>query len=147
MSYPWFWDYTRARPKGADLAGTYGVLKVRLPENLSTEVRARQSLQILKADHTVAFRDFPIFDGFGDSLVCRLSGTANWSLNHFNSNVSWSIDFEKFHPIAKSDTKDCDYERTTWEILLLGQKPPYRLYTTVGDPDSDTGIEFGRTNP
>jgi hypothetical protein len=36
---------------------------------------------------------------------------------------------------------------TAWSMLLLSRHPPYRLYQVIGDPDNDTGLEFGRVQP
>jgi hypothetical protein len=144
MSYPWFWDYTRAKPNDPDLAGTYRILKLRIDIDLARSVRENNPLQILHADHTVTFKEFPIFDLSGETVDCRLTGTAHWSLTHFDSAPGWSIQFDKFRSASKPSTPDCDKGATSWEILILGQHSPYRLYTIVGDPDSDTGVEYER---
>lgn len=146
LSYPWFWDYTRTRPRDADLVGSYRILKLRLDENLSRSVREREPVITLKGDHTVIFADVPEFDGFGDELVCRLSGSAKWELSDvLNSGVGWSVQFQDFRPAEEPMKRECDdYRHSTWGILVLSQHVPYRLYANVGDPDSDTGIEFKR---
>jgi len=142
LSYPWFWDYTRTKPKDADLVGSYGVLKLRLPSELARSVREKEPLITLKADHTVIFTDVPKFDGFGDELVCRLSGSANWELNGLPTYRT--VDFRNYRPALESPTPECNLKNIAWGILVLGQHAPYRLYATVGDPDSDTGVEFKR---
>jgi len=146
LSYPWFWDYTRTRPKDADLAGSYRVLKLRLPDNLAHSVGEREPTISLKGDHTVLFADVPEFDGFGDELVCRLSGSAHWHLSRvLNGGVGWSVQFQGFRPAQESMKPECkEYQNSTWSILILSQHAPYRLYAIVGDPDIDTGIEFKR---
>jgi hypothetical protein len=144
LSYPWFWDYTRTKPRDTDLEGTYGVLKLRLPSALAREVRGKEPIISVKADHTVVFTDVPKFDGFGDELVCRRSGSANWELSGFNSVASWSLEFYNYRPALEAAQPECNLKDTRWSILVLGRHAPYRLYTTVGDPDSDTGIEYRR---
>ena len=144
LSYPWFWDYTRTKPRDADLEGTYGVLKLRLPSALAQTVRGKEPALSLKADHTAVFTDVPKFDGFGDELVCRLSGSANWELGLFNSGAGWSVEFHNYHPALEATKPECNLKDTSWSILVLSQHAPYRLYKTVGDPDSDTGIEYRR---
>ncbi len=146
MSYPWFWDYTRAKPKDLDLVGTYKVLKLRLSDDLvQFVVKLPPSLR-LNADHSVVFDNFPIFDGFGDGVNCQLSGKATWSLDP-DFSQGRSILFHKYHSSSMPTSRHCDYENTTWDIQILGQRSPYRLYEIVGDPDSDTGIEWERASP
>jgi hypothetical protein len=144
LSYPWFWDYTRTKPKDADLVGSYGLLKLRLSSALARSVREKEPVITLKADHTVIFTDIPEFDGFGDELVCRLSGSANWELNGLLNSTDWSVEFRNYRPALGSATPECNLKNTTWSISVLSQHAPYRLYATVGDPDSDTGVEFKR---
>jgi hypothetical protein len=145
LSYPWFWDYTRTKPNDAELEGTYGVLKLRLPSALARSVREKEPVISLKADHTVVFTDVPKFDGFGDELICRLSGSANWELRGLlNTGASWSIEFQNYRPALEVTKPECRLKNTMWSILVLSQHAPYRLYTTVGDPDSDTGVEYRR---
>jgi hypothetical protein len=144
LSYPRFWDYTRTKPKDADLVGSYGLLKLRLPSALARSVREKEPVITLKADHTVIFTDTPEFDGFGDELVCRLSGSANWELNDLINSTGWSVEFRNYRPALGSTALECNLKNTTWSILVLSQHAPYRLYLTVGDPDSDTGVEFER---
>ena len=141
MSYPWFWDYARAKPKAVDLLAQYKVLKIRLGDDLAKPIREQDPSVTLNADHTATLLKFPHFDGFGDRVECSLSGTANWSLDQgLGIGGGWQLRFDNYHPATQ--TKKCGPGNTAWPIVLLGQKPPYRLYLSVGDPDSDTGIEF-----
>jgi hypothetical protein len=148
MSYPWFWDYTKPKPSDADVVATYKVLKLRIPDDLARSVQERSPSITLKADHTVVLSDFPQFDGFGDKVECRLSGTANWELDKdYADGLGWSIEFQHFHSAARQNQPDCYHGDMTWGILILGGHPPYRLYDMVGDPDSDTGIEYQKAGP
>jgi hypothetical protein len=100
----------------------------------------------LKGDHTVVFADFPKFDGLGDKLVCRLSGSANWELHREpSSGFGWSVEFLNYRPTPELAGSPCASKDSTWSILVLNQHAPYRLYLIVGDPDSDTGVEFKKT--
>ncbi len=147
FSYPRLWDYTKTRPKDAELVGTYRVLKLRLTSDLSRSVRERETRITLKADHTADLADVPEFDGFGQKLECRLSGSATWQLDdEINSGWGWSVAFQNYHPTEKVTTHECNYENTIWGILVLSRHAPYRLDAIVGDPDSDTGIEFERAD-
>lgn len=128
-------------------AGTYRILSLRLPADLSRSVKERESFISLKEDRTVTLENLPEFDGFGDTLECRLSGTATWSLdNQINYGWGWSVAFQNYRAVAKQPTGKCNYENTTWGILILSRRPPYRLYAIVGDPDSDTGVEYEKVD-
>lgn len=145
LSYPWFWDYTRTKPRDADLEGTYGVLRLRLPDALVRSIREKEPAISLKTDHTAIFTDVPEFDGFGDELVCRLSGSANWDLSSStNSGRHWSVEFQNYLPAVGVTKPECNLKNTIY-IFVLSQHAPYRLYATVGDPDSDTGVEYKKT--
>lgn len=146
-SYPYFWEYTKAKPRDEDLVGTYRLLKLRLPSDLERMVREKDPVITLRADHTVVFTEVPKFDGFGQKLVCRLSGPANWALDEeINSGWGWSVAFQNYHPLSKPLTRECDYENSLWGVLVLSRHAPYRLYAIVGDPDSDSGVEFKRVS-
>ena len=140
MSYPWFWDYTRARPKGADLSGRYKILKVRLSAEIAKSLQ--EPSVTINVDNTAVLANFPRFDGFGDRIECNRSGTADWSLVNLEPVSGWQLAFKNYRPSTASAA--CGPDNFTWPVSLLGQKSPYRLYLTVGDPDSDTGIEFQR---
>jgi len=147
LGYPRFWDYTKTRPKDADLVGTYRVLRLRLPRDLIQSVKEREPLIALKSDHTATLTDAPQFDGFGGTLTCRLSGSATWQLDdQINSGWGWSVAFQNYHALTTTLRDECKYENSTWGILILGRHRPYRLYAIVGDPDSDTGVEYERLN-
>ncbi len=143
MSYPWFWDYTRAKPKEADLAGKYEVLKIRLSTDLAKSLQEGKPSVMLNADHTALLDNFPRFDGLGDRVDCSRTGTADWSLDKdLGASGGWQLALKNYRQSAAASA--CGEKNSIWPVLLLGQKPPYRLYLTVGDPDSDTGIEFQR---
>jgi hypothetical protein len=144
FSYPLFWDYSKTRPADSDLFGSYRVLKLRLPSELSAQVTEREPRITLNADHTAVLANVPEFDGFGEKLECRWSGSATWELNDkINIGWGWSVAFKNFHPSSKvTTTQDCNKSDFIWGILILSRHPPYRLYGIVGDPDSDTGIEY-----
>lgn len=124
--------------------GNYGAFSFRLPEQQRKQVG--NAIRIaLKADHTAEFSSVPEFDGFGIQKKCELSGTANWELDDtINNGWGWSVAFEHYHAAKKNAAGECNWENSTWGILILSRHPPYRLYDIVGDPDSDTGIEFKR---
>jgi hypothetical protein len=146
MSYPWFWDYTRAKPKESDLSGGYKILKIRLSTDVAKQIQEQQPSVTLNSDNTALLVKFPRFDGFGDRVDCSRSGPADWSLDKdLSASSGWQLAFKNYRP--STEAAACSQENAIWPVLLLGQKPPYRLYLTVGDPDGDTGIEFQEIAP
>jgi hypothetical protein len=129
------------------MVGVYRILKLRLPSELGKSVRERDAEITLLADHRAVFTEVPSFDDFGEKLVCRLSGSAHWELNDETANLGgWSVMFRTYSPTTKPTAKECDLENSIWSIQILSKHAPYRLYSIVGDPDSDTGVEFERMN-
>jgi hypothetical protein len=148
MSYPWFWDFTKTKPKEADIAGTYKFLKLRLPSELERAVREEDASITLLTDHTAMLANVPEFDDFGQKLVCRLAGSANWDLDDQTSGAGgWSVMFRDYRPATTPTVNECKLENSLWSISVLSRHAPYRLYAIVGDPDSDTGVEVQRVSP
>lgn len=142
LAYPYPWDHPKDRPNESDLVGTYRIYKVRLP---STGVGFDKNARItLRADRTAVFSSVPEFDDFGQKFVCGLSGAATWKLGD-GTDWGWSVWFQDYVPAIKPIAKECDLRNVViGGPQVLSRHAPYRLYQIVGDPDSDTGIEFER---
>jgi hypothetical protein len=91
---------------------------------------------------TAALLNIPAFDGFGEKMNCSFSGLANWQLL---DDGDWQIRFDAVHVAVPSDSRAVAPCGSQWNdgMMILGQSPPYRLWLSIGDPDNDTGIEFG----
>ena len=128
------------------MVGTYKILKLRLPSTASGF--DKQARITLRTDGTAVFSSVPEFDDFGQKFVCSLSGTAAWKLDDkISSGWGWSLAFQDYRPVAKPIARECDLGDSVFGgILVLSRHAPYRLYKIVGDPDSDSGIEFERTD-
>jgi hypothetical protein len=126
------------------MVGSYKILKVRLPSTASEF--SKDAKLTLGLDGTAVFVNVPEFDEFGQKFVCSLSGTASWKLDdEINSGWGWSVAFQDYRPATKPVARECDLRNLTFGgILVLSRHAPYRLYKIIGDPDSDTGIEFER---
>jgi hypothetical protein len=143
LSYPWFWDYTKTKPKETDVLGTYKILKLRLPGDLSNSVREKETKINLAANHTAELTEVPVFDDSGQELICRLRGSAHWDFYDQTANLGgWTLTFQDYIPATKPTAKECEFGDSMGSLLILSKQPPYRLYAMVGDPDSDTGVEF-----
>jgi hypothetical protein len=146
LGYPYPWNYSKEKPKVSDVVGTYKILKLRLPSTVSGV--AKDARVTLGADGTALFSSFPEFDNFGEKFVCNLSGRATWELDdRVNDGWGWSVAFEHYQPTTKPIKRECDLGNSViGGVLVLNRRAPHRLYEIVGDPDSDTGIEFERTD-
>lgn len=146
LTYPYPWDYSKEKPKESDMVGTYNILKLRLPATASGV--DKDARIILRTDGSAVFSNVPEFDDFGQKVVCGLSGTATWKLDDkINSGWGWSVAFQDYRPTTKPIARECDLGNSIFGgILVLSRHAPYRLYKIVGDPDSDTGVEFERAD-
>jgi hypothetical protein len=145
LSYPYPWDYSKQKPKDSDMVGTYKILKLRLPSTAT--VPGKDAQIILRTDGTAVFSSVPEFDDFGQTFVCNLSGSARWKLDDkINDGWGWSVAFEDYRPATIPTARECDLRNAIiGGFLVLSRHAPYRVYEIVGDPDSDTGVEFERT--
>lgn len=139
FGYPHFWDYPQSKPTDADMVGTYRVSRMRLSKKLTHAVLEKEAVIVLNADQTGTLTNFPDFDAFANTLVCRVSGSVNWRVDHPES---YWVSFESHRPEKNTQESDCELEGTVFPVIILSRHAPYRLYWTVGDPDSDEGIEF-----
>ena len=142
FAYPRFWDFARKKPQDSDLVGSYKVLELRLPEEQRRLVGGDPRIT-LRRDHTADLIALPEFDVFGKGIECIVSGTATWEL--YNSTWDWYVEFKNYHATNKGSAGECKRENTIWgSPVVLSRHAPDRLYDYVGDPDSDTGIEYHR---
>jgi hypothetical protein len=147
FGYPHFWDYTKTKPNEPDIVGKYKILELRLSGELRNSVQEKEAEITLGADHTAALTDIPVFDESGQELVCRLRGTSHWALRDQTKNLGgWTVTFQDYVPALKPTAKECEFGDSMGSLLILNGHAPYRLYSIVGDPDSDTGIEFERVS-
>lgn len=96
----------------------------------------------INRDNTAALSNIPAFDVFGERMNCSFSGLAKWQLL---DDGYWEIRFDAVHVASPLDSGSVAPCGSQWgnEMDILGQSPPYRLWLSIGDPDNDTGIEFG----
>jgi hypothetical protein len=148
MGYPYFWDYTTTKPNDLDMVGGYRILKIRLEGDLSNLVQEKAASINLRPDHSVVFIEVPEFDESGQKLVCRMSGSARWKLDDkISSDQGWSVEFQDFNSDTESVPHECNPGQMAWGVFVLGRHAPHRLYTVVGDPDNDSGIEYQWVGP
>ena len=145
---PHLWEYTFLKPSEADLVGEYSVVRYNgdfhsiAGFSISDPIRL-----VLSPDHTAEGSFLPEFDGFGDLVVCKLSGNANWKIDR---GIGWQDLILHFKSVPKSNLSEpirsvieC---RNDWSVTVLGHHSPHSFYLSVGDPSENKGIEFIRTS-
>jgi hypothetical protein len=146
-SYPHPWTYTFTTPKEIDLVGEYRATRYHGDLRGIDGLSVLTNIQIaLLADHTAQASSLPEFDGFGDVVICSLSGPANWSASpgpgtqdvvlHFKQAAKSNVSVQ--HPGLKRCTND-------WTATILGHSAPYSFYLSIGDPSENRGVELIRT--
>jgi len=141
FSYPHLWDFTKTKPDEASLVVSYKILRVSLPGDLARAVRANEPSIKLSANHSAVLTNYPEFDGFGETLICRNSSSVTWKLSGYD-NSGWKVAYTIERRARDAGSPECG-EGTSF-LTMLGRQAPYRLYLTVGDPDSNAGIDFER---
>ncbi|HVU26607.1 MAG TPA: hypothetical protein VHG71_02590 [Verrucomicrobiae bacterium] len=125
--------FTKNKPKESDLIGAY-------------EPDAKTKKLILKdggypfanckikvdANSKIEFTNMPDWwqGGFGESHKQLISTNGTWNLEKVED--CWQI--------VWSDNKTFDFN-----LHLMGQKSPYKIFIYIGDPDSDIFMIFERT--
>jgi hypothetical protein len=137
FAYPHWWDFTKQRPKNSELVGSYHAFKKSGSPSGVTSI-ANITVQ-LNADGTAQIASIPIHDGFGEKKLCDLSASGKWLVD--GSSRAWALEVVKLVDVKSAG--NCP-PNSNLPFFILGQREPYRIYLTIGDPDSDEGIEFRR---
>jgi hypothetical protein len=102
----------------------------------------------LNGDGIAISKNVPVVDGFAHKVACRPYRQRKLGLDsELSPGWGWSVVFREFRSNLKAVQHRCYRERASWEMQLLGRHAPYRLYTIVGDSDSDEGVEFKKVAP
>ena len=132
---PAIWNRTWHSPSRQDIVGRYSESERHLDD---TNPSPAASLT-LEANGSMTVENLPTVEsqptGFGQ-INCTLSGTGSWS---------GPDELQQIDLTLVSDRRPGSCESGSYGSLeLAGHSRPYRLYWTVGDPDSGTGIWFRR---
>jgi len=135
------------QPAEQDVVGFYSVDQASLQRanklsrtELPIKIEPSAHIRLL-ADHKAEFADVP---GDLDSLNCSITGRGTWRLgknDNFIIVVAQIVDEE-----PNSRCKGTITANFGNELFLYGDKPPYRLHLTIGDPDSGNAVQFERRN-
>ena len=129
-------SFTRAKPKTEDLVGTW------TPTNETVRDMSRRGKYTishheltLSSDGTFSMRNMPDWwsDGFGKSHQRFESGSGTWEIQR------------DLGPLTTIYVVKLQFPEIWKTVNLSGQKPPYQLHITLGDPDSGEYMLFERT--
>lgn len=143
----WAHGFATRQPAERDVAGLYTVD----PASLQRTIKLPMSGSVLKInpsahillsqDHKVEF--FQVPESIDDELPCSVTGRGTWRLGANDRYiVIWAqiVDEESNSRCRETFSKFGD------QLNLYGDKPPYRLHVTIGDPDSGDAVQYERRN-
>jgi len=145
--HPRPWNYTITAPKEIDLVGEYRAVRYNGDFRSVNGFSINDPIEIvLSADHTAQGSALPKFDGFGDFVLCKLSGSADWAISSGLGSQDLVLHFKLAPKIIASEHPELRRCTNDWEVTILGHHAPYSFYLSMGDPGEDKGIEFIRTS-
>ena len=137
---------TTPKPRVQDLSGTY----FPTPEAQAFiknqgHYPSAKTFIVLSRNGTFRFSNVPDcwHTESGDSHGKFDSGSGRWTIENYQEWWDVGLNF--------TNTTGFHSEKLpnglTTGIQLIGQKPPYRLHLTVGDPDGGKALDFERQKP
>ncbi len=145
---PWADRFLTRQPAERDVVGLYTVDQASLQRTIKlpmtgTVLKINSSAHILLSpDHKAEF--FHVPETINDDQSCSITGRGTW---RFGKNVSYIVvwaDIADEEPDNRC--KDAFTGKFAEELNLYGEKPPYKLHVTIGDPDLGDAIQFERRN-
>lgn len=133
--------YTMTQPETNDVVGVY-VPDTNTIALISKERHygpARTSITLLD-DGTIIITNIPDWWlTFGESHGGFDSGHGTWSIQKHQEWWTLSVGFTDTTQFASLTNKP---EGMGTEMMLVGEKPPYKIHLALGDPDSGRSMEF-----
>ena len=124
-------DNTKAKPNSASLVGRYE----------GSAPHAGDAVVVLNADHTALISQLPTFETFEKPEICRWDGNGTWGIG---GSQSWEVEV-----VLSSITAGkgfCPASSEPLRFSLKGQREPYEIYVTIGDPDSSERITLKKND-
>lgn len=130
---PYSGSYTRSRPSETDLVGTWVPDATTLAYMRKTgryDTSRMHNRLMLHSDGKFELFDMPDWweDGFGRSHGSFDSSSGKWNVGQHPDDKTWEIELIT----ATRNTS----------MSLRGQKPPYLIHVTIGDPDQGYAMVF-----
>ena len=137
---PWANRFVMARVSEKEVAGAYVVdadsqkRRIKLPLGDSVLPISASAKIVLSNDHSAQFVNVP--EDYQGTKSCSVTGHGSWSLG---KNDSFLVVRARIYNEETNSPCKGDFG---YELMLYGKKPPYKLHTTIGDPDSGDAVQF-----
>jgi hypothetical protein len=135
-------NYTKIKPELNKMTGTYYLDNKKSSTGISETDKQKESKIILNSDSTFSMTNIPVY-GFEQYQKYEL----------WNAKGTWHLrlDYNKWEVIVDCDTLFTSDNKPTSKggffpnyFSIYNDKPPYKLYQTIGDPDEWTGALYGQ---
>jgi len=130
---PYSGTYTRTRPNETDLIGRWvpdAATLAYMRTGGGYDTSRMHTRIVLRSDGTFELFDMPDWwrDGFGRSHGSFESSSGKWNVGQHPDDKSWEIELA--------------FRAWNTSMSLRGQKPPYLIHVTLGDPDQNDAMVF-----
>jgi hypothetical protein len=141
---PYGWAYTTKKPDAADLVGNYA------PDDATLKLIAehghyppRPASIVLDASGRVTVTDIPDWwlTDLGRSQGGFDSGSGTWSVQPHQEWWIIGATFDSMNGFASQNHRSGGL---VTGFGLVGERPPYKIHLTLGDPDDGQAMEFVR---
>ncbi|MFT5253897.1 MAG: hypothetical protein ACI87N_002950 [Flavobacteriales bacterium] len=133
-------SYTKIKPDLNQMTGTYYLDNKNSSTGISDTDKQKESKIILNSDSTFSMTNIPVY-GFEQYQKYELwNGRGTWHLRLDNDTWKVTVDCDTlFSSDNKPTFKDGFF---TNDFSIYNDKPPYKLYQIIGDPDEWTGALY-----
>ena len=144
---PWADRFVTRQLAERDVAGLYAIDQASLQRTIKlpmsgSVLKINPSAHILLSqDHSAEFFEIP--DAIDGKLQCSVTGRGTWRLG---KNDRYTVIWVQITDQESNSQCSETFSKFGDQINLYGDKPPYRLHVTIGDPDSGDAVQFERRN-
>jgi hypothetical protein len=139
--------YTTTQPNTNDVVGVY-VADTNTLDLIAKEghYSAVSPSITLLADGTIIITNIPDWwlTSFGEPRGGFDSGRGTWTIQKHQEWWALSVGFDDTEAFS---SRNHNPGGLGTQMMLIGEKPPYRIHLTVGDPDEGKGMQFERLPP
>ncbi len=132
--------FAQDKPDFKELIGTY-YLDPKNATYLTDHDKDLQGHITLKSDSTFTITNYPIFNDFDNYDICN--GIGKWKLEkYFSFGYPWTISVH-YDSLTIAKTNQSRQGLFT-NLFIYNNKPPYKLYDIVSDPDEWAKVMYER---
>jgi hypothetical protein len=135
-------NFTKIKPDFIQMTGTYYLDNKNSDICVSDKDKKKEIKIILNSDSTFSMTNIPVCEFEQYQKYELWNGKGTWHLRLDNDTWKVTVDCDTlFTSDNKTTIKDVFF---TNDFSICSDKPPYKLYQTIGDPDEWTGVLYGR---